>query len=79
MQFPVCINDQTRYLIRGRTEGRGVMCDTLPVHILGYCFGKGVCVDTLVMNQSDCLANYLDVAGKGWYHVGHHIIGGLTN
>lgn len=58
------------------------MCDTLPVHILGYCFGKGVCVDTLVMNLSDyndnCLANYLDVAGKGWYHVGHHIIGGLT-
>lgn len=28
------------------------MCDTLPVHILGYCFGKGVCVDTLVMIQS---------------------------
>ncbi len=55
------------------------MCDTLPIHTLGYCFGKGVCVDTLVMNQSDnCLANYLDVAGKGWYHVGHHIIGGLT-
>ena len=50
------------------------MCNTLPVHILGYCFGKGVCVDTLAMNQSDCLANYLDVAGEGWYHVGHHII-----
>ena len=24
------------------------------------------------------LANYLDVAGEGWYHVGHHTIGGLT-
>ena len=58
------------------------MCDTLPVHILRYCFGKGVCVDTLVMNPSDyddnCLANYLDAAGKRWYHVGHHIIGELT-
>ena len=45
------------------------MCDTLPVHMLGYCFGKGVCVDTLVMNQSDCLASYPYVTGERWYHV----------
>ena len=50
------------------------MCNTLPVHISGYCCGRGVCVDPLAVN---CLANYLDIADEGWYHVGHHIIGGL--
>ncbi len=51
------------------------MCNTLPVHISGYCCGRGVCVDPLAVN---CLANYLDIADEGWYHVGHYIIGGLT-
>ena len=55
--------------------GQGVMCDTLPVHISGYCIGRGVYVDPLAVN---CLANYLDIADEGWYHVGHYIIGGLT-
>ena len=34
------------------------MCDTLPVHILGYRIGRGVYVDPLAAN---CLANYLDI------------------
>ncbi len=75
MQFRVCISGQTRHLIGSRAEGRGVMCDTLPVHISGYCIGRGVYVDPLAVN---CLANYLDIADEGWYHVGHYIIGGLT-
>ena len=43
------------------------MCNPLPVHISGYCCGRGVCVDPLAVN---CLANYLDIADEGWYHVG---------
>ncbi len=51
------------------------MCDTLPVHISGYRSGKGVYVDPLAGN---CLANHLDIADEGWYHVGHHTIGGFA-
>ena len=46
-------------------KGQGVMCNTLLVHISGYCFGKGVCVDTLTVNRRLKLSGKLSGCCRG--------------
>lgn len=43
------------------------MCDTLPVHIWGYCFGKGVCVDPHPVKRT--AKKYKDFSQYGRYAV----------
>ncbi len=41
------------------------MCDTLPVHILGYCSGEGVHVDTPAVNRRAVWRIIWMLPGKG--------------